>query len=196
MKKVVLALTILALTASASFAQVSAKPFDLYAGVGITFGSSPEVFKTQHKEGYHLFGGVGFNMIPLIQFVGKVEYHSFSKDFDEFFPDVTDLDGGARRILMFGVDARLGTNVPTAPLRPFIFAGLGLARQSESDLETMFEIAIQDYESQTDFYVNIGGGLEFRMLKILNVFIQAKYVNIKQDGGNLVFIPVSVGLKL
>ncbi|MEW6413067.1 MAG: outer membrane beta-barrel protein [Candidatus Zixiibacteriota bacterium] len=195
MKKALFTLVVLTLTTSVSVAQTP-KPFDLYAGGGITFGSSPDIFKTQHKEGYHLFGGIGFHMIPLIQFVGKIEYQSFAKDFDEFRTEITDLSGGTRRILMFGVDARLGTNVPTAPIRPFIFAGLGLARQSESDLETAFEIAIQDYDSQTDLYLNIGGGIEFKMLKIFNVFVQARYLNIKQDGGDLSLVPVSLGLKI
>ena len=201
MRKFLGALLILILMVATVNAQGPPKPFNIYAGVGMTFGSGPDEFRDFHKEGYHMFGGLGLNLIPVIQFVGKVEYHSFSKDFDMFLPDVTDLDGGTRRVLMFGVDARLGVNVPTAPVSPFLLAGIGLARSSESDFATVLEeltddeIAILDYENQTDFYFNIGGGIEFKFLEVLNMFVQGKYVAIKQDGDNLSFIPISVGLK-
>ncbi|UCE24779.1 MAG: outer membrane beta-barrel protein [Candidatus Zixiibacteriota bacterium] len=196
MKKVLFITIAVLLAALSSYAQVPAKPFNLYAGGGLTLGSAPQEFTDYHKEGYHLMGGLGLNLIPLIQFVGKVEYHSFSKDFNEFFPSITDLDGGTRRILMLGVDARLGADVPTAPITPFLFAGLGLASISESDLQTAVEIAVDEYDSETELYINLGGGIEFKFLQVLNVFVQGKYVNIKQAGDNLVVIPVTVGIKL
>lgn len=201
MRKLLCAFLILILVTATADAQAPPKPFNVYAGVGMTFTSGPDEFRDFHKEGYHMFGGLGLNLIPVIQLVGKVEYHSFSKDFDMFLPDVSDLDGGTRRVLMFGVDARLGVNVPTAPVTPYLFAGLGLARSSETDFETVLEdlsedeIAILDYENQTDLYFNIGGGIEFKFLEVLNMFVQGKYTTIKQDGDNLTFIPISVGLK-
>lgn len=201
MRKILGTFLILLLAVATTNAQGPPKPFNLYAGVGMTFSSGPDEFRDFHKEGYHMFGGVGLNLIPVIQFVGKVEYHSFSKDFDMFLPSVSDLDGGTRKLLMFGVDARLGVSVPTAPVSPYLLAGIGLARSSEGDFETVLEdlteeeIDILDYENQTDFYFNIGGGIEFKFLQVLNMFVQGKYVAIKQDGDNLSFIPISVGLK-
>ena len=195
MKKIILLTVLIMAVATACHAQMPPKPFNLYFGAGATFGSAPQDFTDLHKEGYHLFGGVGLNMIPMIQFVGKVEYHSFSKDFDEFFPDVDNLDGGTRRILMIGVDGRLGANIPTAPLTPFLFAGIGFAKISESDIITVLEVAFIQPDD-TEFYLNFGGGIEFKLLQVLNVFVQGRYVNIKQDGDNLVMIPLSVGLKI
>jgi opacity protein-like surface antigen len=201
MKRAILLMALLLILSSTSFAQVP-KPFNLYFGGGMTFSSAPQEFRDYHKEGYHLTAGIGFNFIPLVQFVGKAEYHSFSKDFDEFLPDITDLEGGTQRLVTFGVDARLGAGVPTAPIKPFLFGGIGLARISQSDLLTAFtellpeeEIAFLDQESETKFYFNIGGGLEFKALTVLNLFIQGRYVNIKQEGDNLVYIPLTVGLK-
>ncbi len=196
MRKVLFITIALLLTALTGYAQVPAQPFNLYAGGGITLGSAPQEFTDFHKEGYNLMAGLGLNLMPPIQFVGKVEYHAFSKDFDEFFPSITDLEGGTRRILMFGVDARLGANVPTAPITPFVFAGLGLASISENDLQTAVEIAFDEYDTETEFYLNLGGGIEFKFMQILNVFIQGKYVNIKQAGDNLIIIPLTVGIKL
>ena len=181
--------------ATVCHAQVPPKPFDVYFGIGATFGSAPQEFTDMHKEGYHLFGGLGFNMMPMIQIVGKVEYHSFSKDFDEFFPSIDDLDGGKRRILMFGVDGRIGANVPTAPVSPYLFAGIGFARVSESDLTTAVEIAF-DQPKDTEFYLNLGGGIDFKFLQVFKPFVQGRYVNIKQDGDNLVMIPITGGLKI
>ncbi|UCG61050.1 MAG: outer membrane beta-barrel protein [Candidatus Zixiibacteriota bacterium] len=199
--RILLSITlILILSASTALAQTSPKPFNLYAAGGFTFGSSPQEFRDFHKEGYHIFGGLGLNMIPVIQFVGKLEYHSFSKDFDKFAPSVTDISGGTRRLLMLGVDARLGVDVPTAPVTPFIFAGLGLARSSETDLESALEdladeVAYIDFENETDFYLNFGGGIEFKFLQVLNMFLQAKYTAVKQEGDDFVIIPVSLGIK-
>ena len=203
MKKIILLTLMLTAIATLCHAQVPPKPFDVYFGVGATFGSAPQEFTDMHKEGYHLYGGLGLNMMPMIQAVGKVEYHSFSKDFDEFLPDADNLDGATRRLLMIGADARLGARIPTAPISPFLFAGIGFARVSESDIGTALEIAYEevfdetyDKPSETDFYFNIGGGVEFRALQVFNVFVQGKYVNIKQDGDNLVMIPITVGLKI
>jgi len=171
------------------------KPLTLYAGGGLTLKSAPQEFTDFHKEGYHLMAGLGFRLIPLIEAVGKLEYHSFSKDFDEFAPSITDIEGGTRRLLMFGADARLGADVPTAPMTPFLFAGLGLARMSENDLVTAVEIAYLQPDAETDLYLNIGGGIEFKMLHVLNVFVQGKYVTVRQEGDDLVIIPITVGIK-
>lgn len=201
MKRIVLTFITLMFVLTVTNIEASTQPFNLYAGAGMTFGSAPDEFRDFHNEGYHIFGGLGLNLMPLIQFVGKVEYHSFSKDFDMFLPSVADIDGGTRRVLMFGVDARLGVNVPTAPVTPYLFGGIGLARSTETDYQTMLEdltddeLAILGYENQTDLYFNIGGGIEFKFLEILNMFVQGKYTVIKQDGDNLSFIPISVGLK-
>ncbi len=199
MRRLLILTIISVLLISTAYAQ-SPKPFNIYLAGGLTFGSAPQEFRDFHKEGYHLFGGLGLNMIPVIQFVGKIEYHSFSKDFDKFAPDISDITGGTRRLLMIGVDARLGTNVPTAPVTPFIFAGLGLARSSETDLESAIEdlvdeVAYLDYDSETDFYINLGGGIEFKFLEVLNMFVQGKYTAVKQEGDNLVIIPLSLGIK-
>ncbi|UCD64946.1 MAG: outer membrane beta-barrel protein [Candidatus Zixiibacteriota bacterium] len=195
MKRIGLVLLTVTLAAGICTAQGVPKPFDLYLGGGLSFGSAPQEFTDFHKEGYHLAAAIGFNAMPLLQVVGRVEYHSFSKDLDEFMPDVDDLTGGTRRLLMFGVEGRLKAGIPTAPIRPYLLGGIGLARLSESDFKTAAFIILDEYEDETDFFFHAGGGLEFKAMVMFNLFVEGRYVNIKQTGDNLVFIPISVGLK-
>lgn len=201
MKKLLLTLAVMIAFAACASAQVPSKPFNVYAGGGLTFPTGPEGFNDLHKLGYNLGGGIGFNAMPMIQLIGKVEFHSISKDWD-FFPEYSDvISGGKFQIWMYGIDARLAPKLPAVPIKPFALAGIGFARLSQTDIVTPLETAeletlgIFAYEPETKFYFNIGGGVDFQPFPMLTMFLQARYVSIKQDDENLVMIPVTLGVK-
>lgn len=199
MKTISFILIIMFLLIISTSAQVS-KPFNVYLGGGLTSISTPQGFKDDHKLGYNLHGGLGFKMFPFIQLVGKMEYHTFPKDYGDIFAipnDILNIVGGRRDFVLFGADARVGASIPTAPISPFLFAGFGWARISQSDILSDLDITQTSplkYDSQTKLYINIGGGLEFKAL-MLTLFIQGRYLNVKQDGENIVLIPITAGFK-
>ena len=79
MKKVLLiafVLTVFALGAHAT----APVPFSIYAGGAVSVPSSPDGFKDGFNTGYHGMIGAGYKALPLLQIVGKVEYHNFGFD--------------------------------------------------------------------------------------------------------------------
>ncbi|NOY89534.1 MAG: porin family protein [FCB group bacterium] len=202
MKKTFAIIIILGLFALGVSAQVPSKPFNIYAGGGLTITSSPQIFKDRYKLGYHFSSGLGIKAAPFTQIIGKVEYHSIARDWQDIrtLDNISDnsISGGTRQIWMFGLDARLGVNAPMSPIKPFIIGGIGLAYLSETDIATTLppsQIPFQPYESQTKVYLNVGGGLDFKAGPILTMFVEGRYLNIQQDGDNLILIPISLGIK-
>ena len=169
---------VLILAASAG-AQVSF-PLKVYAGGGITKPSSPDEFKDAYKTGYHLMGGVGLPVFPLIEAVGKLERHTFSNDIGQ-------LEEGKFSVTMYGVDAKITANVPTFPIKPYAFVGIGLARVEVDTFELPGGVVpgeLQDavnaltLDSQTKFYYNLGAGVEWKLMPTISLFAQGRMINI------------------
>ncbi len=185
MKKftIILAVLVLGVVGSAS-AQIPAKPFTIYGAAGLSSPMSPDIFKDGWKMGFHADAQLGFSTIPKGEFLLNLGYHTFGADFGA----LSGFDGGTFSTILAGGDFKLNLGVPMAPVKPFIFAGLGIAVVSMSDLTTPLGTAT--FESSNDFYFEIGGGVEFTQF-----FIRAKYVSIATEGESTAFVPISLGLK-
>ena len=134
MKKVFLTFAFVALMAVGASAQMPSSPVSLYVGGALSLPQSPDNFSDTYKTGYHGFAGIGYSFVPKLQVIGKIEYNTFSFDFDNSgFSGLS--DGGTQNLLMFGADGRFSLGVPAAPFKPFVFAGGGLASVSVSDFE-------------------------------------------------------------
>ncbi|TET93850.1 MAG: hypothetical protein E3J26_05600, partial [Candidatus Zixiibacteriota bacterium] len=142
-------------------AQVPA-PFSLYAGGALSLPNAPDDFKDSFKTGYHGLVGLGYKMGPGFQLVGKAEYHKFAFD----FAGLSGVDGGDNKMWMFGGDGRLAFGLPAAPIKPFVFGGVGLASIKYDDiggnltLATELNDALPD--AQNKVYYNIGAGVELK----------------------------------
>ena len=189
-----MAVVLLLIFATASWSQLPSKPFNLYAGGGVSIPTSPDAFKEGWKLGLHGSGGLGINFgaIPNFQVIGKVEFHTIPFDWDK--AGQPNASGGAFQILMFGADGKLAFGVLAAPMKPFILGGVGGARISFSDISNAGNTVIVDF-SETDFYFNIGAGVEFGSGPALKFFIMARYVNIATEGESTAFIPITAGIK-
>jgi len=198
MKITIYLVIVMILLSSALYAQVPSKPFNVYISGGLTALSAPQEFKDLHKMGYNLSAAVGYKAYPMVQLIGKLEYHGIPKDYDEIFGSGDEIKGGTREFFIIGLDARLDAPLPSSPTKPFLFIGAGLAHISQTAFETNLDYtqtAPLEFENETKLYFNIGGGIEYKTTAGLAFFIQGRYLNIKQDGDNLVLIPVSVGIK-
>ncbi len=200
MKKVwLVALFCLALAAGAS-AQVP-MPFSIYAGGLISVPSAPEGFKQSFKNGWHGSVGLGFNMSPAFQVIGKVELHSFAIDWKSSdFAAYEGVEGGTNKVWMYGADLRFAPNLPAAPLHPFVLGGVGLASMQQTDFSGTNTLATSQLnglipDNQSKLYYNFGGGVEMKMGPAFNLFAQVRYVSIQTDGESSAFIPLTLGLK-
>ncbi|MEE8578282.1 MAG: outer membrane beta-barrel protein [candidate division Zixibacteria bacterium] len=200
MKKSILTLTIVCVFALCSGADAVPSPFSFYAGGLFSMPSSPDGFKDTYNTGYHGFAGAGYSFMPNFQVVGKLEYNTFSYDWDN--NAITGLsDGFSQNSWLFGADGRFSLGVPAAPMKPFFFAGLGMASTKWSEVSgTDVALAtstntVLDALSSTNMYWNIGAGAEFKAGPTFSLFAQARYVKITSDGDGASYIPISLGLK-
>jgi len=196
MKKSILTAVCIIVFALSVSAQAPA-PFSLYAGGALSLPNAPDGFKDTFKTGYHGLVGLGYKMGPGFQLVGKVEYHKFSYDFG--YVGISGVDGGDSKLWMFGGDGRFAFGLPAAPIKPFAFAGAGIANIKQSDfggnLTLASSITPSFPESQNKAYYNLGAGVEFKAGPSFNLFVQGRYVSIATEGDNTTFIPITVGLK-
>ena len=203
MKKIVITtLAALLVLSAVSVAQVSTPglPFSVYAGGALSLPNAPEGFRDGWKFGYHGSLGVGFNVAPRVQMIGKVEYHKFQSDLDTF--GGSSVDGGGIKSVMFGVDGRLNLGAPIVPIKPYAIGGVGIASVSQDEYTSSDPMVASSLnsgsssETQSKVYFNFGAGVEFTLAPKASLFVQARYVNIATDGASTGFIPVTVGLKL
>ena len=170
-------------------------PFSLYAGGALSLPSAPDGFKDGYKTGYHGLAGLGYKFGPAFQMVGKAEYHKFAFDFG----GVSGIDGGDTRMLMFGGDGRFAFGLPAASIKPFAFAGAGIANIKQSSFGGNLLLAAgftpTASESQSKMYYNFGAGVEMKVGPTMNLFVQGRYVNFATDGESTAFIPITLGLK-
>jgi len=196
MKKVLMVLAILLTFAVGASAQAPT-PFSIYAGGALSLPTAPDSFKEGFKTGYHGLLGLGFDLMPTLELVGKFEYHAFKVDFDE---SMSEYSGGTNKLMMFGADAKWNPSLPALPISPYVLGGIGFAniKQSEFDGPPSMALSFMNemvQEDQTEFYWNLGGGMELATSPMLSLFAQVRWVQIQTEGEASSFVPVSIGLK-
>ena len=195
MKKIILIIATMLLFSLSAMAQVPSKPFSIYGNLGVSLPQSPDGFKDLYKMGLHANAGVGFAVAPTMQLVGKVGIHRFGVDKDAMGDG--DLDGGTFTAITYGVDLRASLGVPMAPIKPFGFGGIGMASLKVGEI-TSNVINASPSISESKFYFNFGGGIEFKSGPLMSFFVQASYIGISVDDTfdeRIVMIPISLGIK-
>lgn len=188
MKKFLLSLAVMLCLAAFVSAQ-DVKPIDIYIGGGVSLPNAPDLFKDGYKTGYHGMGGIeakaftGFSLL-------------FLADYNRFSPDVEGMDGGEISLLTFTLNAKLGLGVPAAPIKPYLFGGIGLANTSVSDFTvTIPDVTITTLGSETNACFDVGAGLEFKAGPSAAIFVQGRYMIIASKGDAITYFPITVGFK-
>lgn len=192
-------LAILIAFCAASVAAQVPSPFSLYAGGAISLPQSPDGFKDGFKTGYHGSLGVGYKVMPNLQMVGKVEYHTFRVNFDNM-PGMEEYSGGTNKMWMYGIDGRYQFSLPAAPVSPYVLAGVGYANIKQSEFEGPASLGLSVLnelvsESITKMYWNLGAGVNLSSGPGFSIFAQARYVSIATEGEASTFVPITLGLK-
>lgn len=198
MKKILAILTVLLTFGAVASAQMPSSPVSLYVGGALSIPTAPESFTTSFKYGYHGSLGVGFDLNPAFELIGKVEYHTFNFDFDQ--ANMTDYSGGTNKMWMFGADAKFSPSLPSMPVKPYFLGGIGMANIKQSEFEGPASLSLSILnafisEDQTKFYWNMGAGFSLMSSPAFSLFAQARYVSIATDGEASSFIPVTIGVK-
>lgn len=195
MKKFWMVLALLICFTAVASAQVSS-PMSVYAGGALSVPAGGDFFKNAFKTGYHGWVGVGMSTAPRMSLIGKIEYTSFSSE----AAGLLGTTGGTEKILMFGVDGKFSLGLPAAPIKPFLFGGLGMANVKQDDFSNSNSLITSALnttviESETKFYFNVGAGLDLFSGPAFSIFAQAKYVSIATTGASTQFIPFSIGAR-
>lgn len=201
MKKLLFTVLFLTVFAVAAWAQAP-QPFSLYAGGALSLPAAPDGFKEGYKTGFHGSIGFGYKAAPNTQIVAKVEHHQFPIDYDSnpLLSTLTGVEGGANKMWMFGVDARMSFALPSSPVKPFVLGGLGMAKIQQSEFSGSNTLATSTLnsliqEDQNKMYFNLGAGVELKAGPAWSLFAQLRYVSIATEGESSSFVPVTLGVK-
>ncbi len=196
MKRIFAVLGLVALLATSASAQ-DVKPFNFYLGAGASLPNGD--FSEAYKLGLHASAGFGFNVAPGLQFVPKVEFHTFSIDKDVWMAaqNATSVDGGNLNALFFGGDLKFAPPMPAAPFKPYFFGGGGWARLQPTDVdyESSLGSGTLSFDAQNKFFWNIGAGLQLGGGPVFSFFLQARYLSVSADDIKYNVIPITAGIK-
>ncbi len=186
MKKVLAAIVFMTLMGGFASAQ---SPLSFYAGGGIIMQDRPGTFDEYYDIGLHLTGGAGYQVFPLLEAVGKLEYHRYANAIDN-------VEDGAIKMLMYGVDLKLTPWVPVSKFKPYGLVGAGWASIKQDDFtgeglsnpDVAAFVSALSLDDPTEFYYSFGGGVEWQLKPMLSAFLQAKYVTVTTSEETSVFI--------
>jgi opacity protein-like surface antigen len=131
-----------------------------------------------------------------------VDYHSFPSDNEEMkhiadphgvLPDLS-ISGGNFSIVDVTINA-VGKLPTKSIVTPYGVIGMGMHLGSWSDLtlSALGRTRTEHVDGESDFGLNFGSGLEFR-LGTTKLFIETQYVVIFAAGGASGFVPLNVGV--
>ena len=159
-----------AATATAS-AQASSNPFQIGGAAGIAFPTGD--LGNTVNTGYNVTVAVGYK--PMYTPIGvRVE-----AAYNEF--------GGQQGFGNINIPAFTGNLVfalPGVSFSPYIIGGAGLYRPNIN----------VNGGAENDFGFNVGGGIKIPLSSSFETFVEARYNRVSVTGGNLNFIPVTVGI--
>ncbi|UCE24145.1 MAG: outer membrane beta-barrel protein [Candidatus Zixiibacteriota bacterium] len=189
---------VFAVTAGAQGDAARMKPV-IYAGGGIGLPLSPSAFSDGWKMGIGFGGGVGLQVTPYVEVIGKFFFNTFPLDLPEV-PGIT-TDGGDLRFMEFGADVKyIFTVGPDSPVGPFLLAGAGMANVKVTDFTVSGDgetntIPFGDY-SETKFALAFGGGFDYMFSPKAGMWVEGRYALVLTEGDSFGYFPIRVGVKL
>lgn len=175
MKRVALLFAAAGMTVLMSARTVEAQVrFGIAGGLSLPQSDAGDSF----ESGYHGQVMLGFGMIALpVKLRADLSYHNFGAKDNVLFDTDDELriiSGALNGILTMG-----GVGV-----KPYLTGGIGL-----------YNSEFSGFESETDFGINGGIGLEFSLTG-MSAFAEVRYVNVfvGDDAGDLSIVPITFGL--
>ena len=160
--------------APAAQAQASYNPFQIGGAAGIAFPTSD--LGTFTNTGYNVTLAVGYKpqYMPLGVRV-EAAYNQFG------------FDGGGGNVNIPAFTGNLVYTLPGVSFSPYAIGGAGLYR-------TNIDITGGGSAGENHFGFNVGGGVKIPLSSSFETFVEARYNRVTVNGGNLSFVPVTVGI--
>lgn len=205
-----------------------------YAGGGISLPMKPSAidayapfeigFNDMYSSGVNFGGGVGLQINPKFEVIGRVSYNSFSFDdegfsqsvIDEFerllgvsglFDCTADVEGGKLELLEFMADVKFSIPVggEAAVFKPFLLGGVGMTSFERAASEVEMTVSLpplidttftesDDGQSETKFAFNIGAGFDWMVSPTVGIFADVRYAQVAVTGDPTGHLPVRGGL--
>jgi opacity protein-like surface antigen len=168
-------------TAAPSARAQDFNPFQIGASGGIAFPVSD--LGNAVNMGYNIGVHVGFkSQFSPIGVRAEAAYNQFG-----FQNGVVGTgNNGSINIPAFTGNIVLG--LPIAMFSPYAIGGVGLYRPSTSFNGT------GSNNAENDFGFNVGGGIKIPLSSSFETFVEARYHRVNVQGGNLSFVPLTVGV--
>jgi opacity protein-like surface antigen len=164
----------IAAVAPTARAQSSSNPFQIGGAAGIAFPTGD--LGNAANTGYNVTLAVGYN--PPAAPVGL----RFEAAYNEFGNQI---GSGNLNIAAFTANAVFA--LPASGFTPYLIGGAGLYRTGAN--------TFGNSASENDFGFNVGGGVKLPLSNSFETFVEARFNRVSvSGGGNLSFIPVTVGI--
>ncbi len=180
-------------------------PFIPYVGTGISTPRAPSEFQRNFRNGYNLGVGIGKMISPKLELKAYFNYHDFALDTQGFMSQhnmnesSTVVEGGKSGIMtLYAIIKVLYPTEITDKVVPYFFAGAGLFRVQNNDVEAMTETDTEFFKGTKETAPGgcIGIGFDFKMDEYTTLFLEVKadIGLLKQD--TRVILPITFGVSV
>lgn len=197
MKKLLFVFIVLVAFAASAGAQNQIKPV-FYAGGGMSMPLGPTAYKDFWKMGISFGGGIGIQINPKVEIIGRVFYTTNSFNEDEI-PSTITLDGGKLKFLAFGVDGKymFAKSESGTGFVPYFITGVGMtnAKLEETTVSGGGYIFPFPEVSETKMALNIGAGFDYMFSPKAGLWLDGRLEMVMTEGDSFVMLPFRAGLK-
>lgn len=172
----------------------------LFVHSGISFPMSPQIFKDDYKKACDIGAGYGFNLSPKISLVGNLNYKQFQSK-EKYWMPWKDFDEEKQyKANVFSSFCDLRFNLGQKRLQPYFLASAGLTLVYRCG-GFLYKVDANHSKRGTTIRFGIGGGfgLNFKINRKWNVFIESRYTTIcffEEEGNYAGYLPIFLGISL
>jgi len=202
MKRIIFSLFLLSVVIANASSQGINK-YEFYANSGISFPMGSNEFADYWRMGINFGGGIGDSISPILTLVAYFDFNKFRFDDDKFLRDngysgygISISGGGASIITLSG---NLKATLQTSPssLHPYFCGGIGFMKLFLDDVTVYWlgESATIEGDSESNFSVFFGAGIDFVIGKRMDLFLEGKYAIEIAEGEKAQIFPIKLGIK-
>jgi len=181
--------------ASAQIPQTPSLKPKVYIGAGFSALTGPSSFTNNFGASLSFMGAISLPLAGGFEPVAKFHYHDYSLANAATQLGFTDPN---TRFIMFGVDGKYSLGPPLVPVKLYLLGGGGILNLKQDAYSIGTAPAILNFPaiSSSNFYFNIGAGVDLKLGPAFALFAEAKYTTASNDEGSIGFFPVLAGIRI
>ena len=176
-----------------AYAQLPPTP-KVYIGGGASMPNAPASFSDSYRTGPNVTVGIGLPLFPFTEGVLAARYDRFGLDgaYTGF-----SVDGGTLSVLSGSLNLKINPPLP-APISPYAIGGVGVYRSTVGEVTvsgTGGSLSL-GLEGDTNLGANLGVGLTFDLMPLVDLYIEPQYVIVFSEGEDMKYYPIRAGLAI